>query len=179
MAHFSKIGLNGQVLSTLVVDNNSILNASGFEDESVGQNFLENLNGWPAEMWIKTSYNTKEGKYYNSDGSEGDQSKAFRGNFGVKKYIWDESNNVFWPPKPYDSWTKDFSNFTWKAPIVYPTKTFAPFSIRTKYNEKINFPNLYWDENLYNSNSSKGWRFNNYDNTYVWNKDTLEWEIDS
>ena len=35
-----------------------MLNADGVEDESVGQQYLELHNNWPAQMWIQTSYNT-------------------------------------------------------------------------------------------------------------------------
>ena len=53
-----------------------MLNADGVEDESVGQQYLETHNNWPAQMWIQTSYNT-----YNNTHKSGDDSKAFRGNY--------------------------------------------------------------------------------------------------
>ena len=62
------------------------------EDESVGQQRLQQIHGWPAQMWIQTSYNTRGNKYYNADGSEGDQSKKFRGNYAGIGYSWDEDN---------------------------------------------------------------------------------------
>jgi hypothetical protein len=74
MAHFAKLGINGKVIAVLVVANADTINASGVEDENVGIQFLERSTGWP--LWKKTSYNTKAGKYYNQDGSEGDQTKA-------------------------------------------------------------------------------------------------------
>ena len=58
MAHFAKIGLNGKVLQVLTVENKHILNADGVEDETVGQQYLQQHNNWAAEMWIQTSYNT-------------------------------------------------------------------------------------------------------------------------
>jgi hypothetical protein len=30
-----------------------MLNADGVEDESVGQQYLETHNNWPAQMWIQ------------------------------------------------------------------------------------------------------------------------------
>jgi hypothetical protein len=33
------------------------------EDESVGQQYLERHNNWPAQMWIQTSYNTAGGQH--------------------------------------------------------------------------------------------------------------------
>ena len=58
MAHFAKIGMNGKVIAVLTMGNGDMLNASGVEDESVGQQYLERHNNWPAQMWIQTSYNT-------------------------------------------------------------------------------------------------------------------------
>ena len=86
--------------------------ADGVEDESVGQQYLETHNNWPAQMWIQTSYNTSGNKH-----SSGDDSKAFRGNYAGIGYIWDEDNNIFWPKKPYASWVQDLTNANWKSPI--------------------------------------------------------------
>ena len=61
MAHFAKLGINGKVIGVHAVNNSDILNADGAEDETVGQQFLERIHGWPAPMWIQTSYNTSGG----------------------------------------------------------------------------------------------------------------------
>ena len=94
-----------------------MLNADGVEDEAVGQQYLERHNNWPAQMWIQTSYNTKGGKYYNQDGTEGDSSKAFRGNYAGIGYTWDEDDQIFWPKKPFTSWVKHIPTASWKSPI--------------------------------------------------------------
>ena len=112
MAHFAKLGANGKVIQVLTMDNDKMLNADGVEDESVGQQWLETHNNWPAQMWIQTSYNTI-GNTHNS----GDNSKAFRGNYAGIGFIWDEDNNIFWPPKPYASWVKNTTTANWDSPI--------------------------------------------------------------
>ena len=112
MAHFAKLGANGKVIQVLTLDNKDMLNADGVEDESVGQQYLQLHNNWPAEMWIQTSYNTS-GNTHNS----GDNSKAFRGNYAGIGYEWDEDNNIFWPKKPYASWVKHVESASWKSPI--------------------------------------------------------------
>ena len=112
MAHFAKLGANGKVIQVLTMDNDKMLNADGVEDETVGQQWLETHNNWPAQMWIQTSYNTI-GNTHRS----GDNSKAFRGNYAGIGYIWDEDNNIFWPQKPYASWVKDTTTASWKSPI--------------------------------------------------------------
>ena len=112
MAHFAKIGMNGKVIAVLTMGNGDMLNADGVEDESVGQQYLERHNNWPAPMWIQTSYNTSNNKH-----SSGDESKAFRGNYAGIGYTWDEDNEIFWNKKPYPSWVKHIASATWKSPI--------------------------------------------------------------
>ena len=112
MAHFAKLGSNGKVIQVLTLDNKDMLNADNVEDESVGQQYLETHNNWPAQMWIQTSYNTS-GNTHNS----GDNSKAFRGNYAGIGYEWDEDNNIFWPKKPYASWVKNTTDARWQSPI--------------------------------------------------------------
>ncbi len=60
MAHFAKLGSNSKVIQVLTLNNGDMLNADGVEDETVGQQYLETHNNWPAQMWIQTSYNTHE-----------------------------------------------------------------------------------------------------------------------
>jgi len=112
MAHFAKLGSNGKVIQVLTLDNKDMLNADGVEDETVGQNYLERHNNWPAQMWIQTSYNT-----FNNQHNSGDNSKAFRGNYAGIGYTWDEDDEIFWPKKPFASWLKDMETATWKSPI--------------------------------------------------------------
>jgi hypothetical protein len=112
MAHFAKLGANRKVIQVLTLDNKDMKNADGVEDESVGQQYLEKHNNWPAQMWIQTSYNTLQNKH-----NSGDNSKAFRGNYAGIGYIWDEDNNIFWPKKPYASWVKNTTDARWQSPI--------------------------------------------------------------
>ena len=112
MAHFAKLGANGKVIQVLTLDNKDMLNADGVEDESVGQQYLETHNNWPAQMWIQTSYNTSANKH-----SSGDDSKAFRGNYAGIGMTWDEDDQIFWSKKPYVSWVKDIATAGWKSPI--------------------------------------------------------------
>ena len=112
MAHFAKLGSNSKVIQVLTLNNGDMLNADGVEDESVGQQYLERHNNWPAQMWIQTSYNTQGGKH-----KSGDDSKALRGNYAGIGYIWDEDNNLFYPKKPYASWVLNTTTASWHSPI--------------------------------------------------------------
>ena len=112
MAHFAKLGANSKVIQVLTMDNDKMLNADGVEDETVGQQWLETHNNWPAQMWIQTSYNTIQNTH-----KSGDNSKAFRGNYAGIGYTWDEDDQIFWPKSPYASWVKDTTTASWKSPI--------------------------------------------------------------
>ena len=110
MAHFAKLGANGKVIQVLTLDNKDMLNADNVEDESVGQQYLETHNNWPAQMWIQTSYNTQGGQHKNG-------GTPFRGNYAGIGYTWDEDDQIFWPKKPYASWVKHIATASWKSPI--------------------------------------------------------------
>ena len=110
MAHFAKLGANSKVIQVLTMDNDKMLNADGVEDETVGQQYLELHNNWPAQMWIQTSYNTYGNKHKLG-------GTPFRGNYAGIGMTWDEDNQIFWSKSPYASWVKDIATASWKSPI--------------------------------------------------------------
>ena len=167
MAHFAKLGVNGKVIAVHGLDNDKLLNADGVEDETVGQQELQRIHGWPAAMWIKTSYNTRGNKYYNANGSEGDQSKKLRGNYAGIGYTYDEDNDMFFTKQPYASWTKNTSTASWDSPITYP-------SVIDDGNDGAEFIySITWNESGYQADNTKGWeatKSNDSDNTiHDWN----------
>jgi hypothetical protein len=138
MAHFAKIGLNGKVLTVLTLNTSDMLNASGFEDETVGQQYLELHNNWPAQLWIQTSYNTSKNQHKIG-------GTPFRGNYAGIGYIWDEENQIFWPKKPYASWVKHLPTATWKSPIGdAPSLTEEQINQNTAYTHYWSYD---WNEN--------------------------------
>lgn len=111
MAHFAKINPDTkEVLAVLYVNDVDVLDENGIEKESIGQQYLENHNNWPANLWIQTSYNTVNNIHKNG-------KAPFRGNYASIGFIWDENDQVFWPKKPYNSWVKDMSTASWISPI--------------------------------------------------------------
>jgi hypothetical protein len=110
MAHFAKLGSNSKVIQVLTLDDKDMLNADGVEDETVGQQYLETHNNWPAQMWIQTSYNTQSGQHKNG-------GTPLRGNYAGIGYTWDEDDQIFWPKKPHASWVKHNESASWKSPI--------------------------------------------------------------
>ena len=153
MAHFAKLGVNGKVIAVHSLDNSKLLNADSVEDETVGQQELQRIHGWPAAMWIKTSYNTRGGKHYDADGTESsDQSGALRGNYAGIGYTWDEDNAIFWPKQPHASWTKNTSRCEWDPPITYPSETTYVDDSSTTQSWTIT-----WNETGYQADNTKGW----------------------
>ena len=148
MAHFAKLGSNSKVIQVLTLNNSDMLNADGVEDETVAQQYLEQHNNWSAQMWVQTSYNTHEGKYYNTDGTlASDQSKAFRGNYARIGYIWDEDNNIFYSKKPYASWVLNTTTASWDSPIGDAPALTAEQEADTenRYSYDWNEDNQSWD----------------------------------
>ena len=110
MAHFAKLGSNGKVIQVLTLNNGDMLNADGVEDESVGQQYLETHNNWPAQMWIQTSYNTRNNQHNNG-------GTPLRGNYAGIGMTYDEDNDIFILKKPYTSWVLNVSEARWQSPI--------------------------------------------------------------
>jgi hypothetical protein len=158
MAHFAKLGINGKVIKVHTLDNDKLLDANNVENERVGAEELERIHGWPAELWIQTSYNTSANTHRNG-------GTPLRGNYAGIGFTWDEVNEIFWPKQPYASWIKDITTSSWKAPIEEPSITSYTIDDVTK-NYKI-----YWDENLHQTNSAKGWKAEDREiphNTHTW-----------
>jgi hypothetical protein len=112
MAHFAELDSNNIVLRVLVVRNIDMTDKNGQELESLGVAFLQNLFGG---NWKQTSYNTKGNKHLSG-------GTPFRGNFAGVGHIYDEKNDVFYPPvAQYPSWIiGPETNWTWQAPVEKP-----------------------------------------------------------
>ena len=110
MAHYAKV-LNGKVVNVIVAEEDFF---DTFVDDSPG-------------TWIQTSYNTHGGVHYvrNEDGTLGDasddQSKALRYNYAFIGAWYDYENEAFYNLQPYPSWTLNTTNYTWEAPVAYPS----------------------------------------------------------
>ena len=102
MSHFAKV-LNGKVVQVIVAEQDFF---NTFIDTSPGQ-------------WIQTSYNTRGGIHYGTDGQP-DDGIALRANFAGIGYIYDASADVFYEPKPFPSWTISAPTWIWQAPVTYP-----------------------------------------------------------
>lgn len=101
--HFAHI-TNGIVDQVIVIDQETL-----------------NLGHWgnPSE-WKATSYNTRGGVHYGQDGQP-DGGIALRGNYAGINYIYDSEHDVFYPPKPFESWILNTTTWLWDAPTPMPT----------------------------------------------------------
>ena len=151
MAHFAKLGINGKVIAVHSLDNSKLLNADSVEDETVGQQELQRIHGWPSALWIKTSYNTRGGKHYTDGVESADQSGALRGNYAGIGYTFNEDENIFWAKQPHASWSKNTTTASWDSPITYP-------SVIDDGQDPIVFTYMItWNEVGYQADNTKGW----------------------
>ena len=139
MGHWAEIDENNVVIRVIVIK----------EAE------LDTGNWGNKSNWIKTSYNTHQGKHYvpneHQDWSEesSDQSKSLRYRFAGIGYWYDSDNDVFFTSsQPYPSWVKDLTNYTWVAPIPTPVLT------EQEYNDGKYYA---WDEDAYQADNTQGW----------------------
>lgn len=93
MSHFAKIE-NGIVTQVIVAE----------------QDFID--TGAVGHGWIQTSYNTL--------GNQHPQGRPLRGNYAGIGYTYDDVNDVFIAPKPFDNWVLNTSSWLWEPPIAMP-----------------------------------------------------------
>jgi len=103
MGHFAKV-VDGKVTQVIVAEPDFF---DTFVDSSPGQ-------------WIQTSYNTRGNVHYTPNSSEPSGGEALRGNYAGIGYTYDSVNDVFYPPKPFNSWNLSEETWLWEAPVPYP-----------------------------------------------------------
>ena len=118
MSHFAKIE-NNLVTKVIVAE----------------QEFIDTQDG----TWVQTSYNTKGNVHYGQDG-EPDGGVALRGNYAGKGFVYDSTNDVFYSPRPFASWTLA-DTWQWVCPLTYPDDG----------------KHYRWNEDVYQADNSEGW----------------------
>ena len=103
MAHYAFLDSNNIVTEVIVG-----------KDEGDGTDYEVVYGNFRGQTCKRTSYNT----YGNA---HSDSGTPFRGNYAGIGYTYDETNDVFIAPKPYDSWVLDETKWLWKAPVDYPS----------------------------------------------------------
>lgn len=142
MGHWAKIDENNIVQEVIVIKE-AELDTGNWGDKS---------------KWIKTSYNTHNGKHYvpkeNQNWTEenSDQSKALRYRYAGIGMKYDATNDVFYDQQPYSSWVLNNTTWTWEAPIALPTLTQEEKDARKYYA---------WNEDAYQADNTQGWVLTN------------------
>lgn len=91
MSHFAKIE-DGKVIQVIVAE----------------QDVVDSLDG----TWVQTSYNTY--------GNQHPEGRPLRGNYASIGFTYDSQNDVFIPPKPYESWILNQTTWLWDSPTPIP-----------------------------------------------------------
>jgi hypothetical protein len=107
MAHFAKIAV-GNIVEQVIVISNDVATT-----EQAGVDFINNMYN-TRDVWKQTSYNTYGGKHLLG-------GTPLRGNYAGIGYQYDQTNDVFYAPQPYPSWTLDKTTWLWTSPVPYPT----------------------------------------------------------
>ena len=162
MGHWARIDENNIVQEVLVIKEAMLI--------------VENYYGYDKSVWIKTSYNTRNGKHYepadyqNFTKESSDQSKAIRFNYCSVGWHYDPTHDVFYPPAPpipdfieegLDwAWVLNKTTWNWEIPVPLPEDG-KPYR---------------WDNDVYKADNTKGWVLNMPDNpfpswTWVWDKE--------
>ena len=97
MSHFAKV-LDGKVIQVIVAE----------------PEFFDNFIDSSAGTWIQTSYNT-HGNTHKLGGT------PLRGNYAGLGFSYDHTNDVFYAPQPYPSWTLNKTTWLWESPTPYPS----------------------------------------------------------
>ena len=93
MSHFAKVE-NGIVTQVIVAE----------------QDFID--TGALGHGWVQTSYNTH--------GNQHPEGRPLRGNYAGIGYAYDDVNDVFIAPQPFDNWVLDTGTWLWKPPVDMP-----------------------------------------------------------
>lgn len=93
MSQFAKLDENNLVTEVIVGD-------SAMTPEQALQFITDTFGG----TWLQTSY-----------------TGAIRYNFAGIGYSYNATADAFIAPQPYASWLLDTSNYTWQAPVPYPS----------------------------------------------------------
>jgi hypothetical protein len=106
VSHFAVIDENNIVTQVLVI-----------EQEVIDTGHFGN-----PKNFVQTSYNTRGGVHYGSDGQP-DNGVALRKNYAGIGHTYDKERDAFVAPKPFPSWVLDEETCYWVAPVAMPDST--------------------------------------------------------
>jgi len=104
----------------------------------------------------RTSYNTRANQHL-------DDGTPFRGNYAGVGMTYDIVNDVFYGEQPFASWILNETNWTWEAPVPYPSDA------NNEMDTSLPYKSYVWSED------DTDWIL---DATYNFNAETEEWELE-
>jgi hypothetical protein len=110
----------------------------------------------PGQTCKRTSYNTHRNEHLSG-------GTPFRGNYAGIGFSYDATNDIFLPPKHYDSWVLDTATAGWKAPVDYPSDA------NQDMDTSLPVKNYDWNE------ETQSW---DVSGIFNFNSDTNEWELE-
>jgi len=99
MSHFAKV--ENEIVTQVIV---------------AEQDFIDIIEG----DWIQTSYNTRGGVHYGTDGQP-DNGTQLRYNYAGIGYTYNSNADAFYAPQPFASWALNTTTYLWEPPVPYPT----------------------------------------------------------
>lgn len=104
MAHYAFLDENNIVTEVIV----------GIDEGTDNVDWEQHYGSFKGQTCKRTSYNT----FHNEHKTGG---TPFRGNYAGIGFTYDETLDVFIPPKPFNSWVLNTNICDWEAPTPYPT----------------------------------------------------------
>ena len=110
MAHYAFINTDNIVVEVITG-----------KDETDTETLPEGFDSWEefyetqrvSLVCKRTSYNTQGGEHLL-------EGTPLRGNYAGIGFTYDETNDVFYEPQPFPSWTLNETNWMWEAPVPNP-----------------------------------------------------------
>lgn len=148
MAYFARLGIDNVVLKVDSVNNRDAMTIDGIEKDELALEKLKQVHG-NAGTWVKCSYNTIAGVHRLG-------GTPLRANFPGGQYnpedpwYYNSTLDIFHKkqPKNCESWSLNSTTGVWDPPIPCPEITREDIENGKSY---------IWDEELYQSDNTKGW----------------------
>ena len=105
MAHYALVNKDNVVLRVIICDQDPT-------NIDVPRKEAEDVEG----RWLQTSYNTRAGVHYDSDGVTPSGKPGLRFNYAGINFTYSDEFDAFIPPRPSELWTLDTATFQWTPP---------------------------------------------------------------
>ena len=155
MAHFAEIKSSDNSVLRVVVVNDSDVDANG-------GGYSEAAETWVTSNIPQDPVILAEGDYPDTYWKQTSHSGSSRYNYAHIGGTWDDANQAFIEPQPFNSFTLD-SNFKWVAPVAEPAT----------YEIDGDPLTISWDED---NTRWLGYKRTGDTSEYAWNNGTSVWE---